>query len=438
MAALDPFHDNRLDNLSGYPDTVTTSSIIRQVKQSLEITTPASEDVYIVNWPWLGPVTMNNYSVDGNSISLPGLGAFVVPSLSVYRVTAGSNLDISVAPTLGLTYPRSMHRGRGRLVGCGLELVNTTAPINRSGTLYGWRLPGLEEQNETFMYLTAAGVIQRAGAIRETRTPPRNPAQAMLIPGTRSWAAEEGAYLVVPLESDNPPLLPTQTGTMVTIPPNGDLEVGLTNPRAVIATQAGVATGLANRLVPVNLTGIMCTGNNPNSKFTLNVIWYYEEFPSVESDVLTLSTPSCEHDPVALECYTRVLNTLPIMVPSSWNAAGDWWWDVVTAIKDYAPEIGGMIGGAPGKLLGTAASQLAGWGRDRYLTSPGSGGSSVPERQRQRKPNQKKKNPQQQGKQNNANNQKQKSANARGKEKAKNQGGRPPPLPPRTYLAKYD
>jgi hypothetical protein len=385
VAALDPFHDNQLDHLTGYPDAVTSCSVIRQVKLSLEIATAGSEDVYIVCWPWLGNTELGAYSQTASTVTLPGTIVGQVPGVSVYKPATGNPPDFANLPAQGLTYPSVMQNGKGRLVGMGLELINTTAPINRSGTIYCWRLPGIQDNEETLQYLTAA-VLTRVGHVRRLATPPRSPAQAMLIPGTRSWASEEGAYSVCPFEEDNPPMYPTTNYPIVNTIPSLPMSVGGTNGPTNVITGNCAATSLSCRLTPCNLFGTIATGNNPNSKFTLNVVWYYEEFPDEQSDILTLATPSCEVDPVALKLYTHILNTLPIAVPSSWNAAGDWWWDVVSAVKDYASQVGGMIGGAPGAAIGAAAGTVAGWARDRYMTAPGSNGSGVPQKQKT-KPN---------------------------------------------------
>lgn len=376
IAALDPFHDNRLEELSGYPDNVTTSSIVRQVKGSLEISTLTSEDVDIVLWPTCGGCNVGRYTQTGSTVALPGIASFQLLDVAVYKHAAGTGLDYTAAPTTGMVLPTSMQPGKGRLIGMGIEVINTTAPINRSGTLYCWRLPGIQERDETLQYFTGA-IMSRVGQFRRVATPPALPSDAMLIPGTRSWASEEGCYLVSAMEQENPPLYPTQTSILYQTLSTDPLFVGDNNVGTVVTGNATPAAD-ASRLTPYNLSGVMLRGNNPNSKFTLNVVWYYEEFPDIVSDVLTLATPSCAMDPVALRLYAEVLNSLPVAVPSSWNASGDWWWDVVSAIKDHAANLGGMIGGAPGRVIGMAASTLAGWGRDRYLTAPGSGGSGVP------------------------------------------------------------
>jgi hypothetical protein len=128
-------------------------------------------------------------------------------------------------------------------------------------------------------------------------------------------------------------------------------------------------------VAPIALTGSIFSGLSPTSSLQLSVVWYYEDFPSPVSDILTLAKPSCEYDPVALKMYTEVLNKLPVVVPANWNPAGEWFWDVVTAIREHAASVGTMIGGAPGAVIGKAASTVAGWAQDRYMTAPG---SSVP------------------------------------------------------------
>lgn len=413
-------HDNRLENLTGWPDAVANPSIVRNVKQSLDIITATSENVHIVAWPWLGRLDAGNYVQTGATVSLPGGPVLSIPSVAVYKATVGADFSYSAAPADGLVYPATMHTGLGRLVGMGLELVNTTAPINRSGSIYCWRLPGYA-QEEPVNYVTGPTLL-RVGIGKNCSTPPYNVEQATLISGTRIWASEEGAYMVVPFEGDNEPQYPTQAGPIIsTNDANGPIVPGTNNVRNVITTNM-TTLSQANRLIPTALTGILLTGNNTNSKFTLHVNWYYEEFPDTESPVLTLATPSCEYDPVALEAYTQVINSLPIAVPSSWNEAGEWWNDVVTAIRNHASSIGAMLGGPAGAAIGTAASTIAGWAQDRYMTTPGTGGTGVPKRQKKGQP----KNPGQ----NRVPTVQEPSRAGKPRNRGKQRDKGPPPLPP--------
>lgn len=367
---------------------VTTPSIVRVVKQSLELTNSADEDLHIISYPWNGTADVGNYVMSSSVIALPG-GANVgaLPQVSVYKVTAGTNLSLASVPDQGLSYPNSMQAGCGRLIGMGIEIINTTAPIQRSGSIHCWRSQGLEDHTDNVQF-TSGGVLVRAGQARRLGPPPISLTQAMLTPGTRSWAAEEGCYMVVPFNNlNNPPLYPTSVQPIMTTGVAAPMQVGLPNSGQAVLTGSFVAATPLVRLTPVNTVGCILTGTGTSFKGTLNVVYYYEEFPDVASDILTLATPSCENDPIALKMYSAVLNTLPVAVPSNWNTAGDWWWDVVSAIKDHAKDFGALLGGKQGELVGSAASTVAGWTRDRYMTSPGTGGSSIPPTRRQQNNN---------------------------------------------------
>lgn len=338
------------------------------------------QDIHIVVWPWLDVCNTASYNTSGgNTIALPSGAVTNTMPVAIYQVAPNTDAVIAT-PTSGLVYPPAMQQGKGRLVAMGLEVINVTAPIQRSGTFFGWRTQGLEEEVESYQYLTA-GLLTRVGSTRRCSTPPLNTAQAELLPGTRSWAAEEGAYMVLPFHGDNPPLYPTTVSPII-LRTGGTLLVDNANAGQAILTGGANTTQELMRLVPTNLMGCILTGLNDQAKITVNAIWYYEEFPDTTSSVLTLATPSCDFDPLALRLYTEVLNSLPVCVPSSWNTAGDWWWDVVNAIKEHAGKVGMMLGGRQGAVIGGAAATVAGWAQGRYLTSPGSGGSGVP-RQRQ-------------------------------------------------------
>lgn len=374
--------------MSGYPDRVVAPSIIRVVKQSLEVGNAADQDIYVVVWPWNGTVDAANYVQTANTVSIPGGAAVAIPQVAVYYANTGVNPSYAASPATGLSYPNNMQRGKGRLIGMGLEWINTTAPIARSGTVYCWRQPGTQDNVETLQYLTG-GLITRVGAVRRTSPPALNVATVMTIPGTRSWAAEEGCYMVVPFSEDNPPLYPTTTAPLFnTAPGTVAIEVRNVNGGAAVVTGNATVTSTSNRLLPIDTCGAIMTGTGTSFKSTINVVWYYEEFPDEQSDVLTLATPSCEFDSTALQLYCSVMSSLPVAVPSSWNTAGDWWMEVVSAIREHAKSIGGIIGGKPGEVVGMAASTIAGWGQDRYMTSPGSGGSSIPRKLQNNQPRQ--------------------------------------------------
>lgn len=326
-------------------------------------------DVSIVVWPWLNTATLLKYNRIGGNIQRGIIGAPVsIPNIGVYiKSSSTPNFDYSVAPAFSLQMPPSYLEGQGRLVGCGLEAINTTAELYRSGSVLGYRVVGNSREAEGIMFyppLPGSQVIQGTRNLVWVPTPPLNTSTAMLIPGTRQWGAEEGAYLPVAFQGDNPPVQPSANG--IFFDPLGTETLVGAAPQSDVMSIPWGQLGPLLKIAPTSNSGIMFSGLDEHSTIQLQTVWYYEYFPSQNSDLITLARPSCQYDPKALELYTEVLTRLPIVVPASWNASGDWFWDVVTAVKDYAPQIGSMIGGVPGMAIGEAASTLADWGQKRY------------------------------------------------------------------------
>jgi hypothetical protein len=299
----------------------------------------------------------------------------VYSNVSVITKETSAVINYGDVESTGLNIPSGDQAGLGRLVGMGIELVNISSELHKQGNLTMFRGHGLQDTNVTWTREDADGIYQTA-SFRPLDKPPDNAAEAMLLPGTRSWGAKDGCYMVVSFSGNNVPTQP-QPVSPIFLGTDTEFEVSSQNDASQVV--ADDPNGMYfNRLTPANVCGIFIEGQSSDSVFKLQAVWYYESFPSAASNLITLAKPSCEHDPIALNFYTEVLNRLPVAVPSNWNAAGDWFWDVVTAIKDHAADVGQMIGGTPGKAIGMAATTLAGWGRDRYLTPPGSAGTGAP------------------------------------------------------------
>jgi len=388
VAALDPFHDNQLPNLAGYPDVVTTPSVIHCIKQSTVLAAPggaADWCAQIVVYPWALQASLRDQRIlSGNRFdSTQAMGTIRLFDNISIRTAAGSGpILLDTAQTAGLSMPVDIMDGLGRVVGMGLEIQNVSSELNTQGSCTTYRMQGSQTKwNSWSRDVTVGGVPHQPGYTTSCfalEHGPETSSQVMLLPGTRSWPAKEGCYMVIPIGQDNQPAIPLPVNPII---PETDWQQVMGG-QFVLAPDA--ANPLNNKLIPCPVTGAIFDGLSALTVLKVQVVWYYEQFPGYRSSLVTLAKPSCEFDPVALQFYTEVLNKLPVAVPSSWNAAGDWFWDVVTAIKDHAAEVGNMLGGAPGKAIGMAASTLAGWGRDRYLTAPGTGGSSAPKK---KKPN---------------------------------------------------
>lgn len=391
IAALDPLHDNQLHNLAGYPDVVTAPSLIRIVKQTMPLSappgqaTPWSGALYV--WPWLNPTTLHTTFTKGANTLDKDYSAtgYNFENVHWYRHSGGgAHINFSVNSGGGLSMPTGYLGGTGRLIGMGLEVINETAEVYQQGNVVTFRSQQTEPELVTWYDLQndVDDSVAQCFSAMTVQCPPTDSASAMLLPGSRSWEAANGCYMVVPFQGDNKPTMPQPVGIILPVDTvefqagenNADLAVYTTVPNNFV--EGGLKF---MKTAPINMVGAIFENLSPQTALQLNVVWYYENFPVASSDLISLAKPSCSKDSVALQAYAEVLNSLPIAVPSSWNSAGDWFADVVDAVKNYGSKVGEMIGGAPGLAIGEAASTLAGWAQDRnYVTTPGAGGSGVP------------------------------------------------------------
>jgi len=218
--------------------------------------------------------------------------------------------------------------------------------------------------------------------------PPSTPGQAMEYSGSRQWEAKDGVYMVACQDANRNKLAFTSADYVALtdgdfIPPalvgtNVDSHVydawytSTFNPTFVTSHTSGLTSGAWARAqlpgqflhVPFHTSGVMLTGLSPSSTFTVTVRTMWEVAPVTGDLVLAsgttinplvpLAKPSAEYDPIALELYQRAVVQLPVGVPVSMNAAGDFWDWCLGALQVAAPAIGVALGGPAGGIAGTA------------------------------------------------------------------------------------
>jgi hypothetical protein len=369
IAACDPFHDQDIA-IAGYPDVLTAASVVQLVKQQVQITVPTSVaspnnwDCSIALFPQvtgnlvtIGTTIQPNGSFTGNgttnTISVGGLSWGAGPSGAALWPIAGVGVPGTVQG--GSLDAHGYVRGNGRLIGMGFELVNTTAELYKQGQLTAWRMPTTyTEQN-----LSWTTTPQQFTAT-VTRFPPGNIANAQLLFGSRSWAAAEGAYIVGRQNStSNPPFLPSVKLLAYT---SQDMQNNATDtyysPFPLNAPQIN-----SDYYPPFDTSGVHLTGLSYQTSLTVNVRWLFERIPSpLETDLVVLATPSSSYDALALELYTRCMQSMPAGVMLKENPLGEWFANILGGIADIAPKIGGVLGalGIPGAApIGQIVSQAS-------------------------------------------------------------------------------
>jgi len=324
-------------------------------------------------WPFLHGVAGHSGTVSGSLVQetttttterdLGGVQAWAVATGNPIDLLSGA-VPFPSTKVGQLTLDPVFDRGVGRLVGAGLEIINTTSPLNRQGLCTVYRQPQAKETTATVLYQGVAGLANQAYTAQMYRNPPATLATASLYPGSRNWPAEEGAYLVTPfIGTSNKPKACSPFSPLVSTDASIEGTGGVVSRPCWVGskgTAAGAIVCPNFKSEPVHLTGAYFTGLSQES--TLTVTWnvYYETFPSIdEREILVLATPSARYDGKALEVLNYALATLPVGVPASMNPLGEWFWNVVDTIADIAPAIGGMIGGPGGALLGAGARKAA-------------------------------------------------------------------------------
>jgi len=361
IAALDPMHDKQLTNLQGWPDMEASCSVVRCYKKSLTLSKPdtvtGNWDCAIQSFPIMNSVEMKVSSSRNNNFIAPTTtpGTNTVFPVTVLLLESGTNIDPSdfvqgAYISNGIAMPDEVLRGRSRLVGMGIEVNNTTAPLNKQGTVTVYRAPQAPALKSTTWFYgngTTGGVTTPFDASVFSFFPPTI-GDALLLAGSRQWKAEDGAYSVVPFCScDNPPTSPEyrqpvfwgdamdRTNTLNTS------YVLFSNP---IANVNDKILFQANKFTPSQSAGIYFTGLSAESSLQLQVNFYIESFPTFEdTQIVTLATPSAEFDHMALSLYQHALNSLPVGVPANFNGFGDWFAGIISTVSKVAAPLSGTL-----------------------------------------------------------------------------------------------
>jgi hypothetical protein len=307
-------------------------------------------------------------TVQNLSLTLTGI---LHGGLEVTQSSTGS-IDLTAPNVLSerLTLDSTFLSGDSRVIGLGFEVTNDTAILNKQGHVICWRLPqsGLQDQelwqldqDDPGDYLATTASTVRCVA------PPRDNAEASLIPGSVAWRAEDGCYSVTTFANNN-----NCSGNVSYVQPlialvdpvtgrTGEETLGVINtfpmlvpqPIATIPYPEGdinMRIYPVNKVCPINMNGASFSGLSNSTVLTVTWKVYIETFPSCADRVLQpLAKPSCGYDPVALEFLARANRDLPHAVIVGDNPDGEWWADVIDAVT----AAGALVAG---NFLGPAAA----------------------------------------------------------------------------------
>lgn len=387
IACLDPMHDTQLPELRGWPDVNTSASLIVCIKQSTQIAIPTGSTgnwTCIVNTnPMISHAQTTTYQRQDDLFLLATapavtheMSAVVVSSYA--GAAAAGPFGLTVQPTAQeyISLPSAYTKGKGRLVGMGFEVNNTTAELYKQGTVTVYRQTQQDVSPVVRRYRTIDAAQQSvAFSSQEVVFQPTTLSDAMLLSGTRQWEARDGCYvvsaftdaenLVLPAQYVQPALYSAISDDIANV--TNTFTVGITKPDNLGGDLGGGMSWHARKWAPIHSGGAMFTGLSEQTTLTLTVHMYYEAFPTAaEPEYCVLARPSSEYDPVALQMLTRAMENMPVGVRAADNGLGDWFAGLVS---EFAVPIGSALGTLiPGaQAMGSGAKWLA----DRYITSNG-------------------------------------------------------------------
>ncbi len=275
------------------------------------------------------------------------------------QANPGSNLNLSTAPLVGAIYlPDEYSAGAGRVIGMGIEVVNTTSDLNRQGQVTVYRNNQSHGENSSYLFNPASGGTEGHPSVTfscdTVRSQPLSQEAAMLIPGSMQWKAQEGCYLVVPfVGQENPATLVNYTAPVYETGNLTEDTTGTVNTESryapnYIVNVAGSTFSYEmppTRMYPLHQAGAIFTGLSLQTTLTLTVNIYLETFPTpAEAGILVLATPSAGYDPVALELFSTALTELPVGVMAKDNTLGEWFADVVSTVAGWVQPIASAMG----------------------------------------------------------------------------------------------
>jgi hypothetical protein len=310
-AALDPFHDNRLDMPNGLPDKDSRQSVVMMVETHKTITAPGANvyDVHIASTPvdFAGGAFAGVYDRcsinDGDLLISTGTVGFV-PGLVVINAVDSGGSFFEDATGAACAYDsfdsRSVAENANtyRLIGGGFEVVNTTAPLYASGDVTCYRTNNAVGVQAIPTKLIG-GTVLTDTASWKVSLPPGELAQATRIPGSKTWEAKEGVY--VPFVMDTELARPESTGRMMTYYhpfDDGTNTYGWIDHSQddVVIPGTTAATSIDRENKHFNgalCSGAIFTGLTPETTLSVIVRAWYEVYPRADDALFDYGNSFC-------------------------------------------------------------------------------------------------------------------------------------------------
>jgi len=440
---LDPFHDRTI-RFEGAPTSRNATSVVLCLNQELTLAaddfpsiTDDTWDCHVTMYPFLNTLHCS-WARETDAITTVAAAPdapFTFYPLTAHGVNSGNPTfctDNYVVPaeTKGLSLAALLTYLSGnsddgpgrrtvRLVGNSFEVVNESPEIYTQGAVTVYRYPLItEDSNRPFLVsypvgyqpnplgttspTTAVEHVAMWKRVVDLRAPPTNQACAVLVPGSQTWKAKDGAYCIatqydseVPFRTvENMNLLFTgYTPTIGTTYTGALADYSFVDENTPTPVQGSTGASLVppaydalNAVFPYNLSGAYFTGlSKQYTVLRLRFRSYVEILTDpCDNTLAPLASPTIPYKQDHQELVMEAISHLPPGVPQSWNPSGENWKmalqilgttlsTAAPALSAYNPVLSGIA-----TALGTAATL----GADAWPTSPPSKGRRRSNRQK--------------------------------------------------------
>lgn len=359
--AVDPWHDTAVTGFEGLPDQGIGKSVTFQVVQELSISKNTSPvplpagnwSVRIGNYPILQDLDVSSGLYYGDIITQNNSTTELMVPIQVNYAADGVDMDSVAIGGLtnpqGISLPTEFCKGIVKVCGIGIEVINTTAELQRQGLMSCCRM--VQPDMEPYCAYISQSVPANSWAtktVTPVRSLPKNLQEMALYPGFAQDEAKNGYYAPVLLKFGKERHYPLPISALLL---EDDTAAGLVNVATPIVCHTSRNTPFT---APGNTTQFYTTRTQPlfygadsnviffsglsdATTLTLRVRFILERFPSdSESQILVIATPSAPYDPAVLEIYSKAVQMLPAGVPFTENPAGEWWKKMLSSIGSVA------------------------------------------------------------------------------------------------------
>lgn len=341
----DPYHDKNL-RLSGYPDGLTVTSTLRRQAGQVTISCPFTLGAGN-SWDFVIFTTPLHYKTP---MYLRGTGGVNVNSLArvtdTYDVIGPVNVLYRLYDSSGQAIQQTVvalgedHQmeasGPTRTVALAYELHNTTPEIYKSGSLTSYRnnveCDRVDLLQTVSIPTSPATNLNVPISLTKLLTMKPTLPEIQMLPNCRTWEASEGVYSVSLPVPDNPYCS------------SSFQNICIYNGNSSQTKDIWCYSPLPVQYMPcwskLSTTGtISSLLTNNYHTFTLDFRQVLEISPTVGSPLLAYSTTAPARNPVFLELYERMFNSLECAVPVHYNSAGEWFRRVTKLVKENLPAI---------------------------------------------------------------------------------------------------